>query len=376
MLRTFLIFISLIYAQKTLAQDTLVIKDLSNEWLYYNIGDKSLRPLVKLQEFEGNTLHFSIGRSGSLSDYLQLVSEDELAVFNDQLLIDIVSDTLMIPLSTLSSDEIGNLPVTLYAKNIDPETIEAKVVRLANIGDTPLSDLAISYMRERSAFAEFFAFSIFIILAIGAALYHYFPRVFIDYLKVSRAFSMRDTEENLVKSRPLSLVNIYFYIFLSLLSGLVIISAYHLSKLQLPGFGRIYIYNIWFGVWVWIQISVVIFGWLIARLMLIYNIAQLFQLSSFSSNHFFNHLRILLIVVLLASGTMIFIFFTLSVQNPDSYSYFLLILIACLSLTVLMIYLKLMGASGLKSLHLFSYLCTTELVPYGILLSVVISQAI
>ncbi len=353
-----------------------MIKDLSNEWLYYNVGDKSLRPLVKLQEFEGNTLHFSIGRSGSLSDYLQLVSEDELAVFNDQLLIDIVSDTLMVPLSTLSSDQIGNLPVTLYAKNIDPETIEAKVVRLANIGDAPLSDLAISYMRERSAFAEFFAFSIFIVLAMGAALYHYFPRVFIDYLKVSRAFSMRDTEENLVKSRPLSLVNIYFYIFLSLLSGLVIISAYHLAKLQLPGFGRVYIYNIWFGVWVWIQISVVIFGWLIARLMLIYNIAQLFQLSSFSSNHFFNHLRILLIVVLLASGSMIFIFFTLSVQNPDSYSYFLLILTACLSLTVLMIYLKLMGASGLKSLHLFSYLCTTELVPYGILLSVVISQAI
>ena len=193
---------------------------------------------------------------------------------------------------------------------------------------------------------------------------------------MSRAFSIREAEENLLKSRPLSLVNIYFYTFFSLLCGLVFLSLFHLAKLQVPGFNRIYINTIWYGLWLWLQISFAVLFWLLLKLLLIYNIARLFQLGSFSPNHFFNYVRILLITLLCSIAVLVLNFFTLSIVNPVSYNTFLLTLLVVFGLTVLMIYLKLMGASGLKSLHLFSYLCSTELVPYGIILSLGISQAI
>ncbi|MEM6525217.1 MAG: DUF4271 domain-containing protein [Bacteroidota bacterium] len=357
------------------SQDTLIIKDLTNEWFYYNAGDKNHQPLVELKEFKGNTLHFNIERSGSNSDYLQIISPEEITIFNRKLLIDVVTDTFMLPLSKLSESRDGRFPLTLYARNIDPEIIQAKVVRIANIEDSPLSSVAITYKRQRSAFSEFLTLSILVLAAIAAALYSYFPRVFSEYIKVSRAFSVRETEENLLKSRPLSPINLYFYAFLSLMSGLLIIGIYHMAKLQLPGFNRIYIYNLWFGLWIWLQVSTMVFLWFLGKLLLVYNVSNLFQLGNFSPNHFFNYLRILLIVVLLAASIFIFNFFVLSQIDPSWYHTFLIVLIMFFGLTVLMIFLKLMGASGLKNLHLFSYLCTTELVPYGILLSVVISQA-
>ncbi|MEM7107509.1 MAG: DUF4271 domain-containing protein [Bacteroidota bacterium] len=368
------ILLCTVYTDYCWSQDTLVIKDLTNEWLYYSATDKSYQPLVELKEFLGNTLHFSIDRSGSGSDYLQVISSGEITIFNRKVLIDVVKDTFMLPLNRLTTGDDERFSITLYAKNIDPETIEAKVVRVANIDDTPLSRVAISYKRERTAFSEFFTLSILVLLAIAAALYTYFPRIFSEYFKVSRAFSMRETEENLLKSRPLSLTNVYFYIFFSLLASCIIIGVYHMAKLQLPGFNRIYIYDVWSGLGLWLSISTVVSLWLLGKLLLVYYVSNVFQLGNFSPNHFFNYLRILLIVILTALGVFIFNYFVLSQFNPSSYSTFLITLILFLGLTVLMIFLKLMGASGLKNLHLFSYLCTTELVPYGILLSVVITS--
>ncbi|MEM9297899.1 MAG: DUF4271 domain-containing protein [Bacteroidota bacterium] len=372
-----IILLSLMGAVHCLASDTLVIKDFSNEWLYFNPKSENYQPLVEPEKFKGNTLHFKVERSGIGDDYLQVIGKNVLSIFNGKRLIDIVqSDTFMLPLQNLSPNAVGQFPITLYAKDIDPETVQAKIVRLANIDSSPISNVAVSYKRERSSFSEFLVFSLLILTAIGAALYNYFPRVSIEYLKVSRAFSIRESEENLLKSRPLSLVNIYFYTFFSLLCGLVFLSLFHLAKLQVPGFNRIYINTIWYGLWLWLQISFAVLFWLLLKLLLIYNIARLFQLGSFSPNHFFNYVRILLITLLCSIAVLVLNFFTLSIVNPVSYNTFLLTLLVVFGLTVLMIYLKLMGASGLKSLHLFSYLCSTELVPYGIILSLGISQAI
>lgn len=374
---TAIILFLVIGISKCLAIDTLVIKDFSNEWLYYNSGDGNYQPLVEPQKFTGNTLHFAVERSGREDDYLQIISEEEVSIFNGTRLVDVIkADTFMIPLLKLSPNNGGQFPITLYAKNIDPETVEARIIRLALVEATPLSTVAISYERKRSAFSEFLVFSLLILVIIGAALYNYFPRTLLEYLKVSRAFSTREMEENLLKSRPLSLINIYFYLFFSLLYGLMILSLFHLAELQLPGFKRIYVNSLWYGLWIWLQVSVVVLFWLIAKLFLIYNVAGLFQLGSFSPNHFFNYIRILLITILFSLAILVINYFTLSVTSPFSYGSFLVTLLIVFGVTVIMIYLKLMRTSGLKNLHLFSYLCTTELVPYGIILSIGISRAI
>lgn len=360
-----------------MASDTLVIKDFSNEWLFYNSGDRVYQPLVEKQKFTGNTLHFTLTKSGSPNDFLQIISRSELSIFNGEKLVEVIdNDTLMISLSQLESNLEDKIPITLYEENIDPEVIQAKMIRLTDFDGRPLSEVAVTYKREKSAFSEFFVLALVVLLGVSAALYNYFPRVFIDYLKVSRAFSTRETEENLLKSRPLSQSNFFFVVYISLLCGLVLLVLFHLAEIQLPGFKRIYINSLWFGTWLWLRVSGVVFLWILGKLFLIYNITRLFHLSGFISSHYFNYLRIVLITILLFLSWLILNYFTFGIVSPQSYNTYLMVLLALFGLTVMMVYLKLMGASSLKSLHLFSYLCTTELVPYGIILTISISQAI
>ena len=196
------------------AADTLVITDLSNEWLYYNQGDDTYLPLVEREKFEGRTLHFALSRSATGNDYLQIISRQQLSLLIDgKLWAMIENDTLVLAMDEIFKDKSGNVPITLYSEFLNPNLIEAYILRLTDSLPSPLSGVPISYRRERSSFSDFFVVALMILLAYAAALYNYFPRVFFEYLRFSRAFSFRETEENLLKSRALSQVNLFFYGF-------------------------------------------------------------------------------------------------------------------------------------------------------------------
>ncbi|TRX53655.1 DUF4271 domain-containing protein [Fulvivirga sp. M361] len=357
------------------AIDTVQVKDLSDEWVYYDSWEGVYMPLVENGIFQGNTIHFECEKKEFLDYYLRVISPGEVTVFiNNRLIYGISNDTLFMSVNEIKRKVGYPATITLYAPNIVPSTISTDIVRLSNESLDQLADVPLTFKREVSSFPDFFTTAIILLLACAAVLYNYFPRVFAEFFKASKAFSFRETDENLLKSKPVSQINLFFYLFFSLLAALVILSLTHLGQFTSSSSGLFFFESYSNGIWEWFKLMLIIFVWLVVKFILVSNTSWLFQLGGFVNNHFYNYIRINFIMLIGVLLAIVIFYFTYETPNTSHYRSVFFFGYALMGLQVVMVSLKLLTVSSFKKVHLFSYLCTTELVPFGILLSLGLNQ--
>lgn len=357
------------------AIDTVRVKDLSDKWVYYDSWDESYMPLVRKGPFQGNTIHFTCEEDEFLDDYLQVTSSGEVTVFVNNKLIHILNnDTLFIPVDEIRKKVGYPATVTLYATEIVPSTLSTYIVRLSDESLGQLADVPLTFKRKISLFSDFFTAALVFLLICTAILYNYFPRVFVEYFKTRRAFSLREIDENLLKSKPVSQVNFLVYVFFSLMAALVIISLIHLSQFTALGSGLYFFESFSTGIWEWVRITLIVFVWLVVKFILITNTTWLFRLGNFSANHFYNYIRLNFLMLFSVLIIAMIFYYAFGTPASDHYRTIFYLAYVLMGLQVIVISLKLMATSSFKKVHLFSYLCTTELMPYGILLSIGFNQ--
>ncbi len=359
--------------QTASALDTLAVKDLSNDWTFYRAGE--YLPLVDYNSFSGRTIHFELTDAGLLDGYLRINTTRKISLFaNDQLLAIIAEDTKILSLKEVRSQVGFPIMFTLYAPALEPRSIRTHVVKIA---EGPLSrsgNVPLTFRKEKNSFSDFFTIALVFLLMFTAVLYHYFPRTFSEYFRIRRAFSFRETDENLLKSRPISQENFFFYLFFCLLVALVLLSVAHLGEISPSLSGVVFFQNVGSGIWTWTKLVFIVFSWLVVKFILINNMTWMFHLGSFNNNHFYNYIRINLIMLLVILIITTISYFSFQTVSSGYYQTVFYLLLVFMGLRVLVIYLKLMNAGGFKYLHLFSYLCATELIPYGIILSSGLNQ--
>lgn len=346
--------------------DTVAVQDFSKEWIFYN-GSEVL-PLVKKSDFRGNIISFNVDKV-SIQDALILISHPKnYSVFINQELVVTGANDVYLNIADLgvNSSEIN---LTVFSKELNPYLLKTTALKLVEQSLAPLStDVVIINPRSKQAFKSVYITAWIIVLIYLATLLTLYPRTLDEYFKVTRAFSPRELDENLLKNRVFTGINISFYVFISLSVGLLIISTIHLSSL-FPEQLRYYPTTMLEGLGNWLFISILVLVSIFLKYVILSVFTGLFQLKDFLSNHFYNFLRLGLIITMPLNVCMGIAYFGIY-QYPHSMyqSVYSLLLYASL-VVVVVIYIKLMNSGGYKNLHLFSYLCGTELIPYVIILN-------
>jgi hypothetical protein len=221
---------------------------------------------------------------------------------------------------------------------------------------------ALSVSRVSNETEDFFLLAVLILFSLIALFKIIYPLVITFIIRPVFAFSSEDFFESHSLTRFFSVEILYFLlIFNMLLMLLIIISAYYLERIGLESIwsGDLnHMFFIWlFGTGVLLLLSLVKFLWLKIT-------AIVFGINKIEFTHFFYMLRIALLIMLVIC-TVIFISQLNGVLEMERLIGFLWMCFFILyTLGIFLLYFTMTKKVSLKYYHLFSYLCTAELVPF------------
>ncbi len=337
------------------------LKNLKWDWEVFDQKSQHYVPYFKKPTTDA--LRFKVDLNKYRNSYLKLSVPEKHSIWIQDELIYVSSRPVTKYLSLDSLQDIyrmGSFYLSVYSDNLNGNTITSVLV---NKEDDNLS------LREESSFSSRKSNNwqdIFIIISIAtmsliAIFRAFYFRLFQEYLSIGKSLQLRQNFELAVAHAPLAWPNIGFIIFYSILIG----SSVMICDLFLPNSSLIFPFSIKNegGIYLGLKISIYCFVFMIAKLLLITAGTELFKLKKVKLIHFFTYFRLSLIFALFC--------FSLSILDGVFGGYLVstwwnwiqLIVVLFWSGRLVLIYFVLNKIYTFRKLHLFSYLCSSELIP-------------
>jgi hypothetical protein len=345
-------------------QNALVTeKDLNAAWLKFDDGNYHL--LSEDGNSPGNTIYLKLETSRFPGRYLSVKSARPYFIFFNGRLAGQYHGRTTLKLDSLAmAHSTASILMAIHQVNINPRDLKTELLSARKpAGSWP--DL----LRPHTYFRDFVILAGLVITTFFMIVMRFNPKLASDYFSVQKIFSLRETDDAQSNARLTSGANIQFYVVCSLLLGFyMMVILYHLpDQYALPLYFQVN--SFWSVVWQWLRISTVILGTFFLKIVLIYALTRLFGLRGMTRVHFFNWVRLLLIVFGVSS-IILFVYFILHGSNENFFIVFLTLVIATLTAWILVVFLKLSSKSEHSMFHLFSYICATELIPLLITIKV------
>ncbi|MCW5911695.1 MAG: DUF4271 domain-containing protein [Cyclobacteriaceae bacterium] len=350
-MRLLFVFILLIPAVHLHAQPREV--NLRGQWRVYQHGQ-----YVAFENQQTQSVHLELN-AGTHGGVLYIVDRNEFSVFADGQLRWRTADTLKINADSLLKVNGGAVQLSIYQ--------QPRVFSLQTWLVLPGQVQAdVNAPRPSAYFSNFVILAVLLLLLFFAALFRTNPQLTFDYLDVIKLFSLQERDEATVTGRIGASLNILFFVFVSFLFALLLLSLFHYSgsRFSLSTYFQTNSTLVVFGYWLLLSIGV--FAMLVLKLFLIFIFSQLFGLRDTVRFQFFHFVR-LLFITNMAVGLILVIFYVFQVSNAAAFAYLLLVASIVVLLSVGILFIKLLGRTGLPVFHLFSYLCTSEIIPLIIL---------
>lgn len=354
---------------QTSSVDTVVLRDILTDAYFYSEREETYLPLIGEENFSSRSIHFRIYEDQHAGTFLSLKSDQKIAVYIDQKIVAIIpeKEKILWPTDSLFHVHGEDVKLTLYHPELSMQSLNVYLLGIDSVVDEQLSESEIIILKQRKAdraFNNFIVLGLLILGAFLAVLYNFYPRVTADFFRFSRAIAFREMDENLLKSRPYTRINTLFYFFFSLAAAYLLIFQLYLGEFQivsgLSSFGAI--------LWLWIKVSSIIFIWLLIKFLIVKNFTSLFNIKVFLPSHYFNYIRLGLLIFMIMIFVTVISYFAFEIVSSDYYTSLFTILLIAVALRSMFLFFKLMNSAQYKFLHLFSYLCGTELIPLGIIL--------
>jgi hypothetical protein len=343
--------------------DTMQIRDISNDWRMLS-SDEGIVPIVDMESFSGNSLYVPVPLSEYRGNLLRINSEEEISLLSEGDLLNIFTGDLWLEIDSLYNKHGDSVIYTLYNRPLHPYTIHTGIYRVTDslTASRIRSEQVIIESNESSELRNVLIVSFVVIILFVAVLYFYYPRLTQEFFKLQRAVSFRELDENLMKTRPLSIINIFYYLLESMLSAWVLFVLIQYADYDLR-FRFFHFSGFWNGLFIWVQMAGVIFVLLFLKYILVWMFIKLFRLSGFFVNHFYNYIRLGLLIYAFLALLIFAMVFTFGYTGVEFYRGWIIVLLVMIAARSVLIFFKLMNESSHTILHLFSYLCATELIP-------------
>ncbi len=345
------------------AQQLLEVKNFRSDWLVYqqNLYQK-FDPTKKV-----NTIYFWLETTKYAGSTLRISGSNQATIFiNGKLATKPNTLAVRLPIDSLRNlYQTPNLLVGIYEPRGHFRNIETVVESL--VAEEPLRDVieTLSF----SSFRDFVIVGLLILLVMFIVVVQLNPKLASDYFSVTKIFSRREGDDSQVYSRITSSINILFYAYCSLLLGYFLILVFHFIPTHYQLASLFYSNSFADALWSWFRLSGLLLAIFFLKIMLVYGLSLLFGIKDVAGLHFFNWIRLLLLIF--GGLTTVLVIYFISRGQSVQFNIFLVRLIAWILVGwMLLIFLKLSGRVGHSMFHLFLYICATEFIPFLILIKV------
>lgn len=357
-MKQLLSFLAFLLHLNLFAQNEQVSHDFQQDWFVYT--DSLYLKFDESQETK--SVHFQLKTPIGHGDYLKLKSTMPFSVFVDQQLLWADQKYLLISMDSLRQA----ITKTAFTISIYSEEKIAKTSLLTQLVRYPLVASKSIYEKRPSAFlTNFVLIGAGIILLLLILIVKLNPKLASDYFSVSKIFSMRESEDNIVYTRITSSGNFLFYGFSSLTIAFFLLLLFvHLpDKLlikpdSLSGLMRD-----------WLLLSLFVILIFSVKMLTIYLFATLFQLRDVAGMQFFNWTRLFFLFVGFSVSLLAISILTRTV-GAGWINFFYMATGTILVMWIILAFFKIAAKARISPFHLFSYLCATEIIPSLIILKI------
>ena len=190
-----------------------------------------------------------------------------------------------------------------------------------------------------------------------------FPKLFVESLSFSRLFGFRVKEDLGSNIRPFSTEHIYFtalFGFNLAFAVLFILNQPYLQNhaltfLHIDGFGQ--------GILLWLLLGIGINLLIYLKYLLIAVIGWLFHARQLVNRHFTDYINTSSLFYILVSTVLSLVIYATFIVSVSFSQGVVLVVFFFLFYRSLLLYVKLLQLSAYSKLYIFSYICTTELIP-------------
>jgi hypothetical protein len=337
-------------------------KDLKPDWLVRNTGDfvsyrdASGSPEVvylklNAREISGQLLKIQGIRSFNLFINNQLAGSGKYFLLNVDSLARAFSANNLLVAIHLANGRFGNL-VTALVPPAKPSDLTDGLVK-----------------REGSFFRDFGILGIVLLMGMVVLIVRLNPKLASDYFSIGGVFSTREIGDSQVYTRIGSSTNILFYAYCSMLLAYYLMIAFHFTGDEFPLANSFQGNYFWSVVLQWMKLSAYLLIFFFLKIILVFGISYLFGIPHIAGIHFFNWVRLLIIIFGLLT-MILFVYFIWHGQSTDVHSAMLKLLGWIMGGWIILIFLKLSGNASTSLFHLFSYICATELIPFLFIIKV------
>jgi hypothetical protein len=344
-----------------------VIIDLKSELLVYNDDYETYMPYVQGTPFT-ESVALSWLRLARYRNYnLRVGSPQGLALFINQ------NITARIPESTIRTLSIDSLHriygdsclISVYAEELNLDKLALEVIgkqpvaMASGVGTDSFLQVT---ARSPGYFYNFFLLAALGVLAVLAVLRNMFPRVFASYYSLSDAISARTPINDAFSYKLGGTGQLGFIASYSLLFGFLLITLFHAAGLEYRLAWLIGGNDAGEYLWAWIRISALLFVLQLVKYGLLQLAAGLFGIDV-AANHFFDYLRFSQIVITFILSVVLILFLAVPSQAVSGADILLQLALFFALLRTGYLFYKLVAAGERRKTYLFSYLCTTEILP-------------
>ena len=259
----------------------------------------------------------------------------------------------------------AHLMIAVHQDKIIPSALQTTIEARAPSNSTSF----LSADRPVTFFRDFVVVALIILLLLLIIVMRLNPKLASDYFSIMKIFSLREGDDSQVRTRISTSTNVLFYGFCSLIVGFYLLTIFHFLTPIYAAANYFKTTSFLSAIAVWVELSFLVLGIFVVKMILIYTVSNMFGARDVAGIHFFNWIRMLLIVFGILS-VIVFTYFVLRGHSVGVNMMLLKLVAWCLVVWTVLIFLKLNGRSSYSLFHLFSYICATEIIPLVIIITV------
>lgn len=354
------------------ARDIRVVKDLKRSLLIYSNNQKSFVPHAYNAPVNGPVVSTHLSRKDFSGSRLFVCGQPGTALFIDQKIVASQKSDNCISLDidslfgTFGRAGQENLFLSVYHKELEIDELQFSVIKELSekeILQIESSNEATAVARVFSPFKNFYIIGLLLILAFIAMIKVAYPKIFSEFFSLGKIFSFKWREDSLIASRAISSVNLLFLILYSLLMSFIVVVLWYETDTVPHQFDLIAFDDFSSSFFSWVIIGLFIYLVMILKYIIIYISSSLLGFKDIVSYHFLDYIRIsqvfmIALLIVISLSTISFRDFI----TPDS-TVIPYIIFTSVFLTTMLLFFKLLSSTSYRNMHLFSYLCTTEILP-------------
>ncbi|MCZ6692637.1 MAG: DUF4271 domain-containing protein [Bacteroidetes bacterium] len=353
-------------------------QDLQEQWFVFSVKEQSYVPLTSRNISSAQSASFFLNTVTNKNRRLNLCVDQGTSIHINGGLIDYFERTSCKQYSIDSLGKVYNrdsLFVTVYNSNLNFDHYQFYFTLIhhepleAPTQETQSKSYEI-FPRSTSPLRNFFVFGMVFILLSLSALKLKFPKLFNEYYSFTRIFNWRIREGESVNMGIFKQRNsLFLMVHSSLVSYIFILFANfsptpttYIITVDYESFGMLLLY--------WLGFSIGVFISLFLKYSLIRVISILFKLSFIKDIHFVDFVRIAMIFYAILFASVIISGLALETWEGAHWVIMSNAVAVFLVVRFFLIMFKLLNSLSFRKLHLFSYLCTTEIIPLIISLKI------